>query len=224
MNDMIAKMILDLQVVPLDMADHYWIVGGATDQVYSSKTNTYVPTADADYVAWLETGKVATAIEVEADIWPCQQDIKPAWLFNGTSFAQPTPDTFTPDQLTAYAKEQRWLNETGGITVNQVPVETDDRSKGLVSQQRLVAEKDPATFATVWQAVDNTEYQIDGATMIALADAVAKHVNDCFLQYADVSAGILDGSITKTSQVDAKLAQVDPGFLDLQRKRRHHGG
>lgn len=224
MNDMIARMIGDLTPIPLDMADHYWTVADDATQVYSSKSNIYVPVADPTYVAWLETGKFPTPIAVEADIWPCQAAIKPAWLFNGTTFAQPTATTYTQDQLREYAKEQRWLNETGGITVNGVPVETDDRSKSLVSQQRLVALKDEAAFSTTWQSEDNALHPITGAEMITLSDEVAAHVNACFVQYADAIAGITSGQITKLAQVDAKLAVPEKfGFLDLARKR-HHGG
>ena len=208
-------------VQSIDVANHYWVVGGASDQVYSSKTNTYVPLDDAAYVAWLAEDRQPTPIAVEADIWPCQSAIKPSWLFNGTTFAQPTPDTYTPDQLTGYAKDQRWLNETGGITVDGVPVETDDRSKGLVSQQRLVAQKDTASFSTTWQSEDNALHPITGEQMIGLADAVAAHVNACFVQYADAIGGITAGKITKLAQVDAKQAVPEKfGFLDLARKRR----
>jgi hypothetical protein len=209
---------------PVDPANHYWVIGGDEAQVYSSASNTYVPVDDATYVEWLGTGRFPIPIAVEADLWPNQSAVKPHWLFNGTTFSQPTPDTYTPDQLREYAKEQRWLNETGGITVGSTQVETDDRSKGLVSQQRLAAMNDTASFRTDWQAVDNNTYPIDGAQMLAIADAVAAHVNACFVQYAEAIAGIEGGALTKLTQVDAKQKVPKKfGFLDLARKRRREG-
>lgn len=50
-------------------ADWYWFVAGATDQVWSSRTRSYVPTTDAGYEAWLAQGNVPTAIGTEADLW-----------------------------------------------------------------------------------------------------------------------------------------------------------
>jgi hypothetical protein len=225
MNDLARQLLPALMPAPFNAADHYWFVAGDETQVYGSKRNIYVPVADADYLAWLDAGNFTYSITSEAEIWPCQQPIKPAWLFNGTTFAQPTVDTYTPEQLREYAKEQRWLNETGGITVGSTQVETDDRSKGLVSQQRLAAMNDSAGFSTDWQTVDNATHPLTAAQMIELADAVAAHVNDCFVQYADAIATIEGGTLTKLAQVDAKQKVPEKfGFLDLARKRLRHGG
>lgn len=46
----------------------YWIVGGSTAQVFSSKAGDYVPVADATYAAWLAAGNVPTKIDTEANL------------------------------------------------------------------------------------------------------------------------------------------------------------
>jgi hypothetical protein len=48
--------------------DWYWIVGGSTTQVYSSKTGNYVPVNDASYQAWLALDNHPTKIDTEANL------------------------------------------------------------------------------------------------------------------------------------------------------------
>ena len=50
-------------------ANWYWIVGGATTQVYSSATGGYVPVADPTYVAWKAVaGHQTSSVPTEADL------------------------------------------------------------------------------------------------------------------------------------------------------------
>ncbi|SIO49905.1 protein of unknown function [Bradyrhizobium erythrophlei] len=210
MND-IARMINDLQtaaMTPLDLADHYWIVGGATDQVYSSKTNTYVPLDDPAYVQFLADGKYPSPIAVEADIWPCQADIKPAWLFNGTSFAQPAVGAWTKTQLHAYQVMSRYDAEQGGMVLTSgMPILTNDRSQAKISGARQAAEKDSA-FTTQWHAADGTFYSLASADVIAMSDELQTHIDNCFSTSATVAADIEAGTTTTTDQIDAAFAAV----------------
>jgi len=48
---------------PYDSNRWYWIVGGDASQVFSSAAGSYVPVADAAYVAWLEDGSLPTQID-----------------------------------------------------------------------------------------------------------------------------------------------------------------
>jgi hypothetical protein len=50
--------------------DWYWIVGGNTVQVYSSKVSVrnYVPVSDAAFVAWSVDGMLPTKIDTEANL------------------------------------------------------------------------------------------------------------------------------------------------------------
>ncbi len=54
---------------PINLSNHYWIVGGSVTQVYSSNAVVFVPIADATYQAWLAAGHKATPIAVEQDLW-----------------------------------------------------------------------------------------------------------------------------------------------------------
>ncbi len=77
------------------------------------------------------------------------------------------------------ATDLRWRKETGGIVIAGVRVATDDRSKTLILGKRAQAQADPAaTFR--WKAAGGAWIALTGAQIIAIADAVADHVQACF--------------------------------------------
>jgi hypothetical protein len=51
--------------------------------------------------------------------------------------------------------------------------------------------------------------------MIAIADAVQAHVNECFTTYASVVAAIEAGAVCTKEQIDAAFAQAVNGRPDL---------
>jgi hypothetical protein len=74
--------------------------------------------------------------------------------------------------------DARWLEETGGITLNGVEVATDRESQALLTGAVLKAQDDPSHIVN-WKA-RNGWFQLDSATLIAVADAVRAHVQACF--------------------------------------------
>jgi hypothetical protein len=54
-----------LQFNPLDW---YWVVGGNTSQVYSTKVKGYVSITDLNYVSWLSLGGVPNIIDTDANM------------------------------------------------------------------------------------------------------------------------------------------------------------
>jgi hypothetical protein len=46
----------------------YWIVNGSTTEVFSSKSGTFVPVANPDYVAWLANDNRPTRIASRAEL------------------------------------------------------------------------------------------------------------------------------------------------------------
>jgi hypothetical protein len=192
----------------LDLTDHYWIVGGSTTQVYSSNTNTYVPVADANYVAWQGEGKVATPIEVEADIWPCQSKIKGAYLFDGTTFAQPAVGAWTKTQLHAYQVMTRYDTEQGGMNLTSgMPILTDDRSQAKINGARIAAVAN-AAFTTEWHAADGTFHHMVSADVISMSDQLQTHIDNCFTTSSTVATEIEAGTTTTLAQIDAAFAAV----------------
>ncbi len=78
----------------------------------------------------------------------------------------------------AKISEARWRAETGGITLNGTEIATDRESQALLTGAVLKAKDDPA-YSVRWKA-KNGWFQLDSATLIAVADAVRAHVQACF--------------------------------------------
>jgi|GEM_PF-5029369 len=49
--------------------NHYWIVAGSTQNVFSSLKQQYVAVSDSDYQAWLASGNSPTHIAVASDLF-----------------------------------------------------------------------------------------------------------------------------------------------------------
>lgn len=58
----------ELTLLPFDLANWYWFVGGDETRVYSSAKNDYVPVDDATYKAWVESGGLATRTGQEGEL------------------------------------------------------------------------------------------------------------------------------------------------------------
>lgn len=108
--------------------------------------------------------------------------------------------------LTAYARAARYAKETGGFMFNGHRVATDDRSKSLILGSLVASQRD-ANWSTIWQE-DAGEFNVNGAIIAAMFDAMQGHVNQCFTIYSSVASGITGGTVTTTAQVDAAYADV----------------
>lgn len=107
--------------------------------------------------------------------------------------------------LVAYARNCRWRAEIGGMVWNGMPIATDDSSKVKIAGARIKAQSDP-NFETTWYGADGEGVVVDAALIIALSDAVLAHVDDSFTTFGLVKAGITEGSITTTAEIDAAFA------------------
>ena len=190
-----------------NIKNHYWIIGGATGEVYSSKTNTLVPLDDAAYVAWTQQGdNFASPIANEAELAAVLKTYNaplPAWLYNAPSFIQPTPTSYSKDQLKAYARDRRWRKEQGGLTLSSgMPILTDDRAQAKVNGVMAAAARN-AGFATKWHAADGSVHDMTAAQCIAMSDELQAHIDGCFAISAEVVNQIDAGAITTRDQIDA---------------------
>jgi Domain of unknown function (DUF4376) len=184
----------------------YWKVAGSPG-VYSSASNIYVPETDTIYVTWLGAGYTASQINSECEIWSYVSPYLSAWLFNGTTFAQPAVGTYMPAQLSAYAASLRYTKETEGIAVNGAAVATDRESQAMINGAYNMATRDP-TFTTQWKMATGAFVQIDATTIASIATAVGAHVATCFAKEATVAAGIAGGTIKTPADIDAAFAGV----------------
>lgn len=89
-----------------------------------------------------------------------------------------------PDDLAAVLAEYRYDHETGGTTVFEVPVQTDRDTRANLIGARIKALEN-SEYSVVWKTVDGF-ITLTAPQIIAIADAVADHVQRCFKAEKDV--------------------------------------
>lgn len=113
----------------------------------------------------------------------------------------PTIEQSRADKLADLA-ERRWRAETGGTTVNGMPVRTDRESTAKITAAYVQA-KDNPFFAVRWKVDVGVFITLDAATIIALGDAVTTHVQACFGNEDALTVSIL------AAQDQAALDAID---------------
>jgi Domain of unknown function (DUF4376) len=188
-------------------SDYYWFVGGDTSKAYASKRNIYVPTSDAEYQAFVAKGLSPIAVESEADIWYHVQNFMPWWMWNGSTMAQPAEGQYSKDQLNNYNSQVRIAHVAGGVKSGNMPVKTDDISRGYVQGARAAAEAN-SSFTTTWYGADGNFYQLNASQIIRMSDDVAAHTNQCYLIFSDTATKINAGQITTLEAIDKAYKPV----------------
>ncbi|WP_024696138.1 DUF4376 domain-containing protein [Pseudomonas syringae] len=98
-----------------------------------------------------------------------------------------------PDWLPLIAT-RRYQAEISGITLEGLPIETDDRSKLLINGAAARAARD-SNYTLKWKTLEGF-VDLPAAQVLIMADAVSDHVQDCFNREAELQAAVADGSIT----------------------------
>jgi len=108
--------------------------------------------------------------------------------------AAPEPEPPPAPDWPALIAARRFQAETGGVTVQGIPVNTERDSQALLTGAAFAASLDPA-YQIKWKAatgfVDLTAQQI-----IGVASAVRAFVQACFNREAELLGAVADGSIT----------------------------
>jgi hypothetical protein len=200
-------------------ANWYWVVNGSTTQVYSSASNTYVPVTDPTYSAWLVVGNKPTNIASEALLWgvlsQAVPNAFPSWLFNGTTFSQPSAGNYTPAQLAAYAQYKQGVIMGGGISVNvgttaaTQNVEASTSTASLVLLQGAAAMAQASSSATFqWVESTGVTVTLTAAQVLTILTAVTTFMQSTFSVLASVLAAITAGTITTKAQVDTPPSPI----------------
>lgn len=100
-----------------------------------------------------------------------------------------------------YVADKRWRIETGGVMVGGAQIATDRQSQAMITGAHAFALSNPGT--PIKFKSGGAFVTLDAPTMIAIAQAVAAHVQEAFATEADVLAGIASGEITTAAAVDA---------------------
>lgn len=109
---------------------------------------------------------------------------------------EPMPEP-EPDWLPLIAA-RRYEAEVSGITLGGIPVATDDRSKLLINGAALRAIRETG-YTLRWKTGEGF-IDLSAEQVLAMADAVADHVQACFDREAELQAAVADGSITAEMQ------------------------
>ena len=134
---------------------------------------------------------------VNGEAVPLTDDEYADWLDRAT------PKAPTQAELRAYAAFVRYAKETGGITIQgiPIPIATDRDSQAMINGAFNLVSAEPSTvikFKTPGGFVE-----LDAAAMTAIAVAVGQHVQAVFATEAQVNADIESRKIRATSSIDA---------------------
>ncbi|WP_181381826.1 DUF4376 domain-containing protein [Pseudomonas prosekii] len=119
------------------------------------------------------------AVEVDDALWlRLTQETDGVWHLQGDGKIVKLPATQTrPDYLVLIA-DVRYRHEIGGITLAGMAIDTDDRSKTLISGSALKAMRDP-DYVLRWKTPAGF-VDLPAAQVLMIADAVSDHVQACF--------------------------------------------
>lgn len=146
----------------------------------------------------------ADAFHPDLTFVPCGADPQPGWSYDGAAFAPPSSVAPAAD-LKAYAAARRWAKESGGIVLNGAEIATDDTAQRKISELRRRAEAGEIPLPFGFKAVSGW-IDADLATIVAIDQAVAAHVQAGYAKNREVDAAIAAGTITTFAEVDAAFA------------------
>ena len=99
-----------------------------------------------------------------------------------------------PAPTAASIAARRYEAEVGGITLNGMHIDTDDRSKLLINGAAVEAMLD-ADYVMQWKTSEGF-IELTSAQVIGIARAVRAHVQACFDREAELLAELDAGTLT----------------------------
>lgn len=120
------------------------------------------------------------------------------------------PEPAPPVDLADYLAWRRWRAEIGGTAWNGWTLATDDRSQGKYMAEVQAISLGVRLDPSPWKFPHGFELQISNDQVREMAIAARDHVLSCFALEAQLAAGIADGTITTTDQIDSAFAALEP--------------
>lgn len=124
--------------------------------------------------------------------WIPSDSAQIGWIYNGKKFSAPAAPQLGKAEVLAAIAAKRFTAETGGITVQGLAIDTSRDSQNLITGAALAADRDPA-YSVKWKTAGGF-VELSAAQLLALADAVRKHVQACFNREADLAKAVDDGT------------------------------
>jgi hypothetical protein len=107
----------------------------------------------------------------------------------------------TKSELMAFAVNLRREFEDAGISVGDMAVASDDRSKTLIIGSLMAARGNPQ-WRTVWQTADGVSVEIGPPEIETISALLQAHVNGVFTAYSQVVERIQDDTLVSVSQIE----------------------
>ena len=111
--------------------------------------------------------------------------------------------------LLAYSAQQRWTLAQGGITLNGMPMATDDATRQTITSAVVLAQTDP-TVTIQWKGQDGTFVTLNATQIVAIGQAIAGFVQVCFSTESTIADGInaTPPTITTKAQIDTAYKAI----------------
>jgi hypothetical protein len=112
-------------------------------------------------------------------------------------------------ELLATLAQRRWEVETGGVLFGVIRLETDDRSKLLITQAAARAKRD-STYSVRWKVGPGEWLPLDATTLIAAETTVFEHVQACFAREAELCVAIENANGSNLTNLEASVRTFWP--------------
>lgn len=111
------------------------------------------------------------------------------------------------ETLLTWAATMRREREASGIDLNGVRLETDEKSRAVLTAAYVRARDNPDYTIPNWKIADGVYITLDAATIIAAGTAVSDHIQSCFDKNREIDDLILSGEITTREQIIAAFEE-----------------
>jgi Domain of unknown function (DUF4376) len=120
---------------------------------------------------------------------------------------QPAP----PAQVTgllAYSAAKRYEKADSGTTVNDVPIQTDQRTRQAVTAAVTLVQTNPQTIR--WKTATGEFVTLDTSQVLQIGQGVHQHTQDCFTTEATLADAIQASppTVTSKAEIDAAYAAI----------------
>lgn len=87
-------------------------------------------------------------------------------------------------------RDRRWIAENAGVTVNGVPIRTDERTQAKVAGGLELFRQNGELVSLDWEAQPGVFVTLDEAALAAVGVAIGMHVQACFTRSKELCVAI----------------------------------